>query len=246
MRLLLLADTHVPKRARDLPAAGVGAPSTTPTSCVHAGDWVGGRPARPAEERSRRLIGCYGNNDGAGPPRPATARPRGELEGVRLAVVHETGGAKGRESRADRRFPGRPTCWSSATRTSRGTPRRPAGCGCSTPAPPPTAGAADATYLTADIADGRLDDVDLHHAATATGRHVSRPSDAGMRTPGPGPARRRPGSAARPGSCRASTGRYRLGTAAARLPQRQHRRLVAAGALDRDRPERRLARARRR
>jgi len=57
------------------------------------------------ERRCRRLVGVHGNND-HGPLRerlPEVARA--EIEGVRFAVVHETGGKKGREARCAARFP---------------------------------------------------------------------------------------------------------------------------------------------
>jgi uncharacterized protein len=104
MRLLLLADTHVPKRARDLPAS-VWAAVDAADVVVHAGDWVDVPLLDALEARSRRLIGCYGNNDG---PQLRARLPEvayAELDGVRLAVVHETGGRDGRESRCAQRFP---------------------------------------------------------------------------------------------------------------------------------------------
>ena len=72
---------------------------------VHAGDWVDVALLDRFEERSQRLVAVYGNND-HGPLRerlPEIARV--EIEGVRLAVVHETGEAKGREPRTAARFP---------------------------------------------------------------------------------------------------------------------------------------------
>jgi putative phosphoesterase len=102
--LLLLADTHVPLRARELPAQ-LWAEVEGVDVVVHAGDWVDVRLLDELESRSRRLIGVWGNND-HGPLRerlPEVARV--ELEGLRLGVVHETGAAKGREMRCDARFP---------------------------------------------------------------------------------------------------------------------------------------------
>ncbi|HEY3684289.1 MAG TPA: metallophosphoesterase family protein [Streptosporangiaceae bacterium] len=55
--------------------------------------------------RSRRLIGVYGNNDGDDLRGRLPEVARAELGGVRLAVVHETGDAKGRESRCARAYP---------------------------------------------------------------------------------------------------------------------------------------------
>ena len=102
--LVLTADTHVPRRARDLPPALWSAIDAAEV-VVHAGDWVDIALLDQLEDRSRRLIAVRGNND-HGPfrdrlPLVATA----EIEGLRFAVVHETGDAKGREVRCAARFP---------------------------------------------------------------------------------------------------------------------------------------------
>lgn len=102
--VLLVADTHVPKRARDLPAR-LWTEIERADLVLHAGDWVDERLLDECEARSRRLVGVWGNNDhGALRDRlPEVARV--EVEGVRFAVVHETGPAKGREDRCSKRFP---------------------------------------------------------------------------------------------------------------------------------------------
>lgn len=100
MRLVLLADTHVPKRARDLPAQLWTAIESADV-VIHAGDWVDVALLDELDGRARRLVGVVGNNDGA-PLRarlPETARV--ELDGVRVTVVHETGARTGRERRMD-------------------------------------------------------------------------------------------------------------------------------------------------
>jgi hypothetical protein len=51
------------------------------------------------------VIGCYGNNDGPEVRDRLPEIAEAELDGVRLAVVHETGAAKGRGPRNERRFP---------------------------------------------------------------------------------------------------------------------------------------------
>ena len=102
--LVLTADTHIPKRARDLPHSLWTAIDAADV-VVHAGDWVDIGLLDRFEERSGRLLGVYGNND-HGPFRqrlPEVARA--EIEGIRFAVVHETGDAKGRELRCAQRFP---------------------------------------------------------------------------------------------------------------------------------------------
>ena len=103
-RVLLLADTHLPKRAQALPER-VWAEVDAADVVVHAGDWVDVALLDALEQRARRLVGVYGNNDG--PPLrsrlPEVARV--ELDGVRMSVVHETGGAAGREKRCAAAFP---------------------------------------------------------------------------------------------------------------------------------------------
>jgi putative phosphoesterase len=102
--VVVTSDTHVPRRARDLPHdlwAAIDASDVV----VHAGDWVDVALLDRLEARSRRLIAVYGNND-HGPLRerlPEVARA--EIEGLRVAVVHETGDKKGREERCAARFP---------------------------------------------------------------------------------------------------------------------------------------------
>ena len=104
MRLLLLADTHVPRRARDLPAQ-VWDEVDAADIVVHAGDWVDVALLDALEQRARRLVAVHGNNDGP----PLRARlpevAAADLDGLRLAVVHETGGRERREHRCAQRFP---------------------------------------------------------------------------------------------------------------------------------------------
>lgn len=159
--LLLLADTHLPKRARALPEEVWRAVDAADV-VIHAGDWVDVAFLDQLEERSRRLIGVYGNND-HGPLRerlPEVARV--ELGGLRFGVVHETGAAAGREERCSARFPDLDVLvfghshipWDTTSATglrllNPGSPtdrRRQPAC----------------TYLTARVADGVLSEVRLH------------------------------------------------------------------------------------
>ena len=102
--LVLISDTHVPKRARDLPHA-VWAAIDDADVVVHAGDWVDIGLLDRFEERARRLVAVYGNNDHGPFRRRLPEIARAEIEGIRFAVVHETGDAKGREQRCAARFP---------------------------------------------------------------------------------------------------------------------------------------------
>ena len=104
MRLLLLADTHVPKRARDLPRQ-VWDEVARADVVVHAGDWVDVALLDALQARSARLLACWGNNDGADLRARLPEVARAELDGLRVAVVHETGAATGREARAAAAYP---------------------------------------------------------------------------------------------------------------------------------------------
>jgi putative phosphoesterase len=161
MRLLIMSDTHVPKRARDLPEP-LWREVEAADVIVHAGDWVEVALLDRLEARSARLIGVYGNNDGPDLRARLPEIAHAEVAGLRLAVVHETGPAKGREERCARNFPDTDLLvfghshipWDSVTDTglrllNPGSPtdrrRQP-----------------EHTYLTARIQAGRLSRVTLH------------------------------------------------------------------------------------
>ncbi|MCV7253680.1 metallophosphoesterase [Mycobacterium hackensackense] len=104
MRLLLIADTHVPKRARDLPTA-VWDEVDAADVVIHAGDWISPALLDQLEARSRRLLACWGNNDGEELRTRLPERADVTLEGLRFTVVHETGAAAGRDERMARQYP---------------------------------------------------------------------------------------------------------------------------------------------
>ncbi|WP_344362362.1 metallophosphoesterase [Streptomyces gobitricini] len=104
MRLLLTADTHLPKRARHLPAELL-ADIETADVVLHAGDWVDVATLDLLEARAARLLGVHGNNDGPELRARLPEVARAELGGLRFGVVHETGPAQGRERRCEERFP---------------------------------------------------------------------------------------------------------------------------------------------
>ena len=162
MRLLLLADTHVPRRARDLPKrvwdevaeAGV---------VVHAGDWVAPELFDQLQSRAARLVACWGNNDGPELRARLPERAEAMVAGLHLTVVHETGAAAGREARMSRLYPDTDVLvfghshipWDTTTDTglrllNPGSPtdrRRQPFC----------------SYMTATVDQGALTDVVLHH-----------------------------------------------------------------------------------
>ena len=162
MRLLLIADTHVPKRACDLPPRlwdEVAAADVV----VHAGDWVEPPLLDALEAKSKRLVACWGNNDGAELRRRLPERADVTLGGLRFTVVHETGAAPGREARMANEYPDTDVLvfghshipWDTTAKTGMrllnpGSPtdrRRQPFC----------------TYMTATVEAGALSDVVLHN-----------------------------------------------------------------------------------
>lgn len=105
MRVALLADTHVPRRARALPAA-CAALAADCDLIVHAGDH-----STLAALHALRMIGppvvaVHGNIEE--PTLVAALRATEEVEagGVRIGVIHDAGPERGRPGRMARRFPG--------------------------------------------------------------------------------------------------------------------------------------------
>ena len=161
IRLLLVADTHVPKRARGLPASLWSAVEAADV-VIHAGDWVEPRLLDDLEQRAARLVGVYGNNDGHELRQRLPEVARLTLGGLRFAVVHETGAARGRDERCAGAYPHTDVLvfghshipWDTTAATglrllNPGSPtdrRRQPWC----------------TYMTAQVTDGVLVDVVLH------------------------------------------------------------------------------------
>jgi uncharacterized protein len=102
-RLLLISDTHIPGRARRLPEA-VLREADAADLVIHAGDWVAASVLDELE-RHAEVLGVFGNNDGADLRARLPEIARRTIEGVRFAVVHETGAAPRREMRMDAAFP---------------------------------------------------------------------------------------------------------------------------------------------
>jgi putative phosphoesterase len=102
--LLIISDTHLPVRAKDLPAP-VWAAVDEVDVVIHAGDWVSVDLLDALQDRAARVVGVYGNNDGAELRARLPEVARVELGGVRFAVVHETGQKAGRERRCAAAYP---------------------------------------------------------------------------------------------------------------------------------------------
>ena len=103
-RIVLLSDTHLPKRAKDLPAA-LWTDVAAADLVVHAGDWVDLATLDAVSARSKRFVGVRGNNDGPEFDERLPLVARFDVEDLRFALVHETGPAAGRERRAAGAYP---------------------------------------------------------------------------------------------------------------------------------------------
>ncbi|MGW3784434.1 metallophosphoesterase family protein [Micromonospora chokoriensis] len=161
MRLVLTADTHVPKRARDLPGP-LWAAIEAADVVVHAGDWVDEALLDAMTARSHRLVGVYGNNDGPALRARLPEVARVELDGLRVAVVHETGPRTGREKRCAALFPDVDLLVFGHSHIPWDT-EAPGGLRLLNPgSPTDRRSQPHATYLSATISAGRLTEVTLH------------------------------------------------------------------------------------
>ena len=162
MHLLLIADTHIPQRALDLPAQ-VWAEVDTADLVVHAGDWVSLDLLDQLQARATDLMGCWGNNDlGAEWRRRLPEVDRRTLAGVKVAVTHETGDKRGRDAFCDEKYVGTDLVvfghshapWDSTTPTGIRL-LNPGSCIDRRMQP-------RCTYMTLDLVDGVIGDVTLH------------------------------------------------------------------------------------
>jgi putative phosphoesterase len=173
----MTSDTHVPVRARDLPAQLWQAIEAADV-VVHAGDWVSEDLLDTMLARARRLIGVYGNNDGPALRARLPEVARVDLTGLRLAVVHETGPATGRERRCEARFPDCDLLVFGHSHIPWDTVA-PGGLRLLNPgSPTDRRRQPHATYLTAGLSGGALTNVTLHRLPSRS------PGTPARRTPG--------------------------------------------------------------
>jgi len=161
VRLLLTSDTHLPKRAGQLPG-----PLLTEMDAAdvvfHAGDWVDAATLDLFEAHARRLVGVFGNNDGPELRARLDEVARVECEGIRFGVVHETGAAHGREGRCAARFPDLDVLVFGHSHIPWDT-TAPGGLRLLNPGSPTDRRREPyCTYMTAEVSGGRLMDVQLH------------------------------------------------------------------------------------
>ncbi|MEU4192501.1 metallophosphoesterase [Kribbella sp. NPDC026611] len=162
MRLVLISDTHLPVRAKNLPDPVWDAVESADV-VIHAGDWVHVGLLDVLESRAARLIGCWGNNDGPELRARLPEVARATLDGLSLAVVHETGSAQGREMRCEAAYPGVDVLVFGHSHIPWDT-TGPKGLRLLNPGSPTDRRRQPyCTYMTATITAGRLEDVALHN-----------------------------------------------------------------------------------
>lgn len=158
---MLISDTHVPNRARDLPTTVWDAVEGA-DAVLHAGDWMAPDLLDRLQDRSPFLVACWGNNDGDELRARLPERADANLGGLRFTVTHEAGVSAGRDERMARLYPDTDVLvfghshipWDATASTglrllNPGSPtdrRRQPFC----------------TYMTASVDDGVLTDVTLH------------------------------------------------------------------------------------
>jgi len=104
MRALVLADTHVRRAEPGLLPSPVYAEAAAADVILHAGDVVTGALLDELAGYAP-VHAVLGNNDDAGLASRLPETVELEFEGVRVAMVHDSGARKGREGRMRRHFP---------------------------------------------------------------------------------------------------------------------------------------------
>ena len=105
IRVVALADTHAPRRWKSCPPP-VAEQLRRADVILHAGDVC---TAAVLDELSQYapVLAVVGNNDGPDVAAwGATSTLEAELDGLAVAVIHDSGPAAGRPQRMRRRFPG--------------------------------------------------------------------------------------------------------------------------------------------
>lgn len=171
--MVVLADTHLPKRARDLPEQLWAALDRLGPGdlAIHAGDWVSEAALNALLARLApahvQLLACWGNNDGPELRARLPEVARAVVAEIRVAVVHETGPATRREARMAASY-GRDTDllifghshipWDSTTQLPDGGELRLLNPG----SPTDRRRQPNASFLTLTLANGEIRDVVLH------------------------------------------------------------------------------------
>jgi uncharacterized protein len=103
MRVAVVSDTHLPRGARRLPDECVRRIAAADL-LLHAGDFSTAAVLRELEAIGPPVMGVHGNVDSAELRRLLPAERVVEVDGARIAMVHDAGPRAGRLSRMQARF----------------------------------------------------------------------------------------------------------------------------------------------
>ena len=104
MRLAIISDTHLPRRTRELPEACVERLRAA-DAILHAGDFTTSAILELLEAVGPPVLAVHGNADEAALSARLPEVRTEEVEGARIAMIHDAGPAAGRLRRMRRRFP---------------------------------------------------------------------------------------------------------------------------------------------
>ena len=99
---VILADTHIPRRARTLPE-GLVAYLERADLVLHAGDLIGPSVLEELSAYNAPAHAVRGNVDMPGLDLPEALQL--DLGGARIAMIHDSGRKEGRRERVGKRFP---------------------------------------------------------------------------------------------------------------------------------------------
>ena len=105
MLIAVIADTHLPRGARRMPAACVERIAAADL-LLHAGDFVTTEILRDLEAIGPPVVGVHGNIDSVELQQLLPPERIVEVGGARIAMIHDAGPRRGRLERLRRRFGG--------------------------------------------------------------------------------------------------------------------------------------------
>lgn len=100
----VIADTHMPRGRRRLPAE-CAERIRAADLLIHAGDFTTASTWRELAALGPPMVAVHGNVDDAELHELLPVKTRAEIAGARIAVVHDAGPARGRLARLRRHFP---------------------------------------------------------------------------------------------------------------------------------------------
>ncbi|MGP4069035.1 metallophosphoesterase family protein [Halobacillus sp. B29] len=105
MKIVVLSDTHMPKKGKSLPGRLVGElPSAD--AIIHAGDWQTKEVVEELKGYGPPVYGVYGNVDGKDIQSVFPYKQTIELNGFRIGLIHGHGEKKTTEKRAVEEYKG--------------------------------------------------------------------------------------------------------------------------------------------